>query len=632
MQEYRKSRNHVTHTIKKAKRDYYYRKISSNPSSKKLWATLKNILPSKKSNYSIPRNLSSNDFNKYFSTIGQKVAASMSSENHKSFDQVFNIRNPSVSNDPNLFDSRLTPPQNYFQFLEISYDLVCKKILGLKLSSTLDILDIDTKLLKLSAYLISPSLTHVYNLSLCQGIVPMDLNVARVTPVFKNKGQPNDVSNYRPISVTSHFAKILEDVVKEQLVSFLTQYSLLSPNQFAYIKGRSTQLALHTMTDKWLQSIDSGEITGACFLDLSKCFDTVSHSILLEKLKTSGIMNTELKWFDSYLAGRTQVVRCNGSISKPCHLPIGVPQGTVLGSLLFILYANDLPDNLSTGTSIMYADDITLFYSAKSLQTVESCLQKCVNKTISWLKSNKLAVNPSKSNSMLIGTRQRIKKSTLNISINDCTVKFTNTFNLLGVIIDNNLSWKDHIIHISKKLSSKIGLIKRLYHILPRSVLLKLYEPLFQSNLDYCITVWGHAANKYINLLQRLQNRLARVVTNNFNRDISSSDICQDLGWMSVRQRHNFLVGCFMHKVINMSDLSHNYFNSCFTFIKDNHCHNTRLQCNNGLALPLPKTEYLKNSLSFKGTKIWNSIPANIKSHDNVNLFKTKYKVYICKQ
>ena len=101
---------------------------------------------------------------------------------------------------------------------------------------------------------------------------------------------------------------------------------------------------------------------------------------------------------------------------------------------------------------------------------------------------------------------------------------------------------------------------------------------------------------------------------------------------MSVRQRHNFLVGCFMHKVINMSDLSHNYFNSCFTFIKDNHCHNTRLQCNNGLALPLPKTEYLKNSLSFKGTKIWNSIPANIKSHDNVNLFKTKYKVYICKQ
>ena len=176
----------------------------------------------------------------------------------------------------------------------------------------------------------------------------------------------------------------------------------------------------------------------------------------------------------------------------------------------------------------------------------------------------------SNSNSMLICTRQRIKKSTLNIFINVCTVKFTNTFNLLGVIIDNNLSWKDHIIHISKKLSSKIGLIKRLYHILPRSVLLKLYEPLFQSNLDYCITVWGHAANKYINLLQKLQNRLARVVTNNFNRDISHSDICRDLGWMSVRQRHNFLVGCLMHKVINISDLSHNYYNSCFTFIKDN--------------------------------------------------------------
>ena len=153
-------------------------------------------------------------------------------------------------------------------------------------------------------------------------------------------------------------------------------------------------------------------------------------------------------------------------------------------------------------------DDITLFCSAKSLQTVESCLQKCVNETITWLKSNNLALNPSKSSSMLIGTRQRIKKSTLSISINDCSVKCTNTFNLLGVIIDNNLSWKDHNIHISKKLSSKICLIKRLYHIIPRSVLLKLYMLLFQSNLDYCIIVWGHAANKYISLLQKLQNQL----------------------------------------------------------------------------------------------------------------------------
>ena len=188
--------------------------------------------------------------------------------------------------------------------------------------------------------------------------MPNDFKKARVTPVFKNKGDRNIAANYRPISVISHFGKVLENIVKKQLVDFLLKHRLLSSNQFAYIKGKSTQTALHTITESLLRNIDNGEITAACFLDLSKCFDTVSHHILLHKLKHMGIKNTELKWFASYLNNQTQIVRANGLVSRSCCLTIGVPQGTILGPLLFLIYANELPSCLSSGSCIMYADDI----------------------------------------------------------------------------------------------------------------------------------------------------------------------------------------------------------------------------------------------------------------------------------
>ena len=492
---------------------------------------------------------------------------------------------------------------------------------------SLDVLDIDTKLLKIASPFIAPSLTHVYNLSLYNGVVPNDFKKARITPVFKNKGDRNIAANYRPISVISHFGKVLEDIVKKQLVDFLLKHRLLSSNQFAYIKGKSTQTALHTITESLLRNIDNGEITAACFLDLSKCFDTVSHHILLHKLKHMGVKNTELNWFASYLNNRTQIVRSNGLVSRSCCLTIGVPQGTILGPLLFLIYANELPSCLSTGTCIMYADDITLFCSSKTLDSVESKLQKCVTETITWLKLHKLVVNPSKSNTMLFGSRQKINQSTINITINGTPVVASETFKLLGITFDSNLTRRQHVSQLVKKLSSKVGLTKRLCSFLPRSVLIKLYAPLFQSNLDYCLTVWGHCANKYIKQLQKLQNRLARVITNNFNRDVSSSHIINTLGWMSVKQRFEYLMGCYMYKCLNNDN--HNSVIPSFNFISNVHSYNTRLHASKSLAIPLPKTEYFKHSLSYRGSVIWNNIPSNVKNNSTSFTFKKQYKSII---
>ena len=612
MQLYRAARNKVTYLINKAKREYYYKRIASNPNPSDLWATLKTVLPSKQCRSKVPSDLNAEHFNQYFSSIGEKVTSTLSHHNSSNY---------IVSNQP---DNTINTEPIKFKFLQIPSTDVYTKLLRLSGTTSLDVLELDTYLLKLAAHLIAPSLSHVFNLSLYQGVLPDDFKFARITPVFKNKGNLSDVSNYRPISVISHISKILESLVKKQLLSHLINGKHLSSNQFAYIKGRSTQLALHKIIDNWLENIDKGLITGACYLDLSKCFDTVSHPTLLKKLCTFGIFDTELNWFKSYLNNRHQVVKLNGTTSKPLRLPIGVPQGTILGPILFILYANDIHNFISVGTCIMYADDITLYVSAPSLREVESKLQTCIDDTLSWLKCNKLVVNATKSNSMLIGSRQKITNLSLNLLIDKDVIEFTKEYRLLGLKIDSNLTWKSQTLHVAKKISSKIAIIKRLKSILPQNILKFLYFPFLQSNVDYCLTIWGHSANKYIQQIQKLQNRAARIITNNFNREISSTSLCSKLGWMSVNQRLRYLTGCFMFKCLHDN-------NSIVNFAKASQHHNyvTRFASNGKLTLLKPHTSYYKNSISYYGPFLWNSIPNFIRNIANIQSFKNQYKIFI---
>ena len=274
----------------------------------------------------------------------------------------------------------------------------------------------------------------------------------------------------------------------------------------------------------------------------------------------------------------------------------------------------------------MYADDITLYCSAKSINEVQSNLQPCVDDTIKWLQTNKLVVNPSKCNSMLVGSKQKVNNLTLKTMINNIPVTYTQAFKLLGVTVDSNLTWFIHIMNVSKKLSVKIGLIKRLRPLLPNYVLLKLYPPLFQSNLDYCLTVWGHSADKHIVKLQKLQNRVDRIITKNFNRNIPGLEIVKNLGWMSVKERFDYLTACLIYKCLCFNNSNMNYLVPVFDRVQDTHCYNTRLGAANGLTKPLPRTEYYKCSLSFFGANLWNKLPIDVKNTVNIHGFKKSYK------
>ena len=210
-----------------------------------------------------------------------------------------------------------------------------------------------------AAPIIAPLLTHIFNLSLFSELLPQDWKLARITPIYKGKTDKDDPTNYRPLSVVSPIAKIIEKPVKIQLINYFVQHNLFSPSRSAYLKYHSTQTALHNFTDNLYSNIDPGKIVIACFLDLSKGFDTLNTDILIDKLSKHGI-SSDITWFKSYLSSRHQIVFSNNNYSEMNVVNIGVPQGTVLGPILFLVYINDFSSVIKNAILALYADDSSM--------------------------------------------------------------------------------------------------------------------------------------------------------------------------------------------------------------------------------------------------------------------------------
>ena len=394
--KYRECRNYVTSLIRKYKCDYYYTAIANNSNnSKQMWKTLKTILPSKSNNNC--SEFSSNDFNTYFATIGNNLESQF--------------------NDNIVMPDFEVPPHNNYEFDDIPLSYIVSELLTLSSKSSPDVLGLSGTILCIAAHSIAPSLYVLFNKSLGLGHVPRDWKLARVTPLYKGKGSKSELGSYRPISVISHVPKIIEKFVCHSFNKYLTDNSLLHNDQFAYRKSQSTVNAVHTLIDTTLSNIDQGMLTGLVQLDLTKGFDLVNHKILLFKLNKYGVVNNCLSWFDSYLSDRQQLVCYNGNTSDICNLSIGVPQGTILGPTLFVLYINDFSNNIGPAFCIRYADDTSIVACDYNITALQSKLQASTEKATEWLTNNRLLVNSNKCSCMLIGSRQRIKNLSLNIYI-----------------------------------------------------------------------------------------------------------------------------------------------------------------------------------------------------------------------
>jgi len=409
---------------------------------------------------------------------------------------------------------------------------------------------IDVKIIKAMQYEIVKPLVHIFNLSFTQGKIPDSLKIAKVIPIYK-KGDRSLFSNYRPISVLPVFSKILEKLAYSRISSFLDKNQILTKHQFGFRKNRSTDLAIQTMVDTLHDVIENNDLMVGLFIDLSRAFDTISHDILLGKLDYYGIRGTPLNWLADYLKNRKQYVSYNNYNSSMANITIGVPQGSILGPLLFLLYVNDIvlvSDKLSY---ILYADDTNIFMSGKSLTYISNVLNNELKMLNEWFLCNKLSLIVAKTHYMIMSSQgKRYNPDDCHIYFGGHILDRVSSTKFLGVIIDDKFTWKLHIDYIYNKLSKAIGIIRRASQLLYGESLQMLYNSLIKPHFTYCITIWGNSFKTYIHKLYILQKRVVRIISRSEFHS-HTAPLFQTYNIMTVYELYIYFVGLFIYKSLN---------------------------------------------------------------------------------
>ena len=354
-------------------------------------------------------------------------------------------------------------------------------ITNLKNTSSTGQDQIAVKPLKIVAQWIAPVLSILINHTFANGIFPDQLKVAKITPIHKS-GDKTLLSNYRPISLLNTFSKIYEKAFLNRLYSFLNKNNIIQSNQFGFRKNHSTQSALISFIDMLTEKLDNNEYAVALFIDLSKAFDTVDHQILLNKLFKYGIRGKANDFVKSYLNNRMQYVDLNGTTSELRKIECGVPQGSILGPVLFILYVNDMHCCSHLLKLFLFADDTTILYSAKNVTDLYKIINNELKKLTIWFEQNKLSLNISKTTYMLFKNHKLPLELPI-LLLNDNQIPLVQHTKFLGVEIDNKLNWANHIKIIENKLSSILFIIKKIRHKLNTKTALKLYDNQFSTNL-----------------------------------------------------------------------------------------------------------------------------------------------------
>ena len=503
--DFKTARNEVNNSIKYAKRKYFSDHLAASRNDPRKTWQLVNELSSRQHMKKVIADIEIGDiktssaskmaeaFNCHFANIGHDLARDI----------------PSADTVPEKY---LISTNATFSFKCCSSNEVRKLLekLDTKKSTGLD--NLPSRMLKMAAGVLAPSLAFLFNQSISSGIVPTEWK----TPIFK-KGKRQDVNNYRSISIIPAVAKVFERIIYDQFFKYLSDNDLLVNCQSGFRSLHSTVTSLLEASNSWSVNIDNGLINGVIFIDLKKAFDTIDHKILLRKLASYGIDHRDLKWFDSYLSDRQQKCVVNGELSGARAVTCGVPQGSLIGPLLFLIYINDLPNCLREALPRMYADDTSISIAASSLPELESVLNTELANLHEWLDVNKLSLNIAKTELLLIGSRQRLASTTighsLTVKIEGHEIDRVPHTKSLGLYIDQNLSWSKHVKEAAKIISSGIGALERLRPFICDDTAILLYRALIEPYFDYCCPVWDGLSNELADKLQKLQNRAIRVIT-----------------------------------------------------------------------------------------------------------------------
>ena len=470
-EEYKRFRNNLTSELRKSRKSFIGQQLNQFRSdSRKVWQILNNLTARKQQHsdngvaaITLPNGTVSTKepevadcLNNYFANIGSDIAKSLPNTDIRTYQQYLT----------NFIDSS-------FNITPVTEADILKTYKSLRSSNAIDIDGLTKRIFDSIFDLLLPHITKIVNLSFITGTFPAKMKVAKVTPIFK-AGDRKCPANYRPISILPFFSKILEKTFNDKLLNFLIGKDIINPAQYGFIHGRSTVLAAVDLLETIGEALKNKQNTIAVSLDLTKAFDSLNHTILLDKLHHYGIRGLPLGWLTSYLASRSQITAlCNGKIkSKPDLITHGVPQGSILGPTLFLIYINDLPLVSSVLKFILYADDTTLLYSYPSAVNPSATLQTELNKVSNWLYSNQLKLNTKKTQAIIFPNGPNTQNVTLKIE--NTTVDFTQTLNFLGITFDPHLTFKSHIDKTRKKVSSCIGALYRVKNLLPMQYKLQL--------------------------------------------------------------------------------------------------------------------------------------------------------------
>lgn len=486
--------------------------------------------------------------------------------------------------------------------------------------------EIPTTVLKSVVAHISPILTLLVNHSLKMAIFPDTLKIAKIIPIYKANSR-TEMSNYRPISLLNTISKVYEKTIQKRLDSFITKNNILYSNQYGFRKSHSTDSALTNLLDKITEAQDKNEQVISIFVDLAKAFDTVDHKILLSKLYHYGIRGPAYNLLSNYLTNRQQFVQIGNACSIKRTVTHGVPQGSILGPVLFLIYINDMHTISSQMDPILFADDTTLTYSNKKI----SALTKEINKDLSqfniWLQANKLSLNINKTNFIFFRTK-RTQRILPNIMINEIPIKKVSSIKILGVEIDETLTWKAHMLTLRKKLATALFFLKKIRPKVNTQTALMYYDATVHSHLNYCCTIWGNACITHMKPIISLQKRCLKLCLN-LKSNTKSCEIYTLTGKMKVTDICKAQTAKIIFKFFRHQDLLPNHITNTFQTNAQIHQYKTR-QCSNlGLFNPPCNINIRKSVLRIYGPTLWNSIPDEIKNSSSLKIFNKAYKKYL---
>ena len=646
-------RNKVNNRLKFEESSWQKKKIEDcGKDSSKVWKSVKGILNFK--NSGSPSQLF---YNGSFVAKPQEVAEA---QNHYFLNKISQIREnmpPPVTDPLSLVRSLMAGRTCSFSLRPVHPDEVEEVVTALSNSSSFGLDLIDTYIIKLVKLEILPALTHIINLSLAKNEFPTAWKKSKIIPLHK-KGDTLNPKNYRPVAIIPVFSKILERVVFNQMVEYLTRNQLIHPNHHAYRSHHNTTTALIQLYDGWVESVQAGKIAGVCFLDMSAAFDIVDHNLLLKKLELYGFDQDMLRWISSYLTGRYQAVSIDGCLSKLSWVEHGVPQGSILGPLLYTLFTNELPETIhdhslerpveaegagtgwptfnlgckDSGTVTCYADDTTYSYADEDPDSLSQNLSDKYKVMSDFLVSNQLKLNDEKTKLMVMTTSQ--KRPKLNqlspVVINTPTevIEKSETEKLLGAWLHQDMKWAEHVVGnedcLVRSLNRRIGALRKVCKVAGFKNRKMIADGIFMSKLVYLIPLWGACAASLLKSLQTLQNKAARAVTK-LDWNSPTTLILQQCGWLSVNQLSVYHTVILAHKV--MQARTPKYLYSKFN---TNYQYKTR-QATSGLirCTRTPELDIARDSFCWRATELYNRLPVEIRNMKTLMQFRENVKSWV---